>query len=146
MKIGLSSIKFIIILICYFSIVPVAFAEEITFFDKSGTPCAYVDIEDEQTIYLWGGEPVAYLEDDSIYGFNGKHLGWFTQGIIWDHEGYAVGFIEGTIQMFTKFEPYKSYKRFKPFKSFKEFSPFKPFFTDRWSRNSLIITLKLGSK
>ncbi len=34
------------------------------------------------TIYLWGGKPVAYLSAESddgfhVYGFNGKHLGWF---------------------------------------------------------------------
>lgn len=34
------------------------------------------------------GKPVAYLEKGSagegynVYGFNGSHLGWFTQGAI----------------------------------------------------------------
>lgn len=44
---------------------------------------AYIDADDELTIYLWGGKPVAYLERDTgnefhVYGFSGKHLGWFV--------------------------------------------------------------------
>lgn len=50
--------------------------EEITLFETSGQPTAYIATED-MTIFLWTGEPVAYFIKNSIYGFNGKHLGWF---------------------------------------------------------------------
>src|SRR5215510_11508420 len=68
---------------------------EFSLFDPGGRPVAYVG--EDLTIYLWSGSPVAYLKDDDsssgfhVYGFNGKHLGWFIGGIIRDHHGDAVG-------------------------------------------------------
>ncbi|MFA5689089.1 MAG: 4-fold beta flower protein [Kiritimatiellales bacterium] len=69
-------------------------SDEISLFDSKGTATAY--IAEELTIYFWSGKPVAYLCKDSaggfhVYGFNGKHLGWFVKGIIRDHQGKAVG-------------------------------------------------------
>jgi hypothetical protein len=98
-------------------------AEEITLFNPDGEAIAYIDADDEDMcIYLWNGTPVAYLEPEDeafdIYGFNGEHLGWFEEGIVRDHDGYVVGFIEGAINVFTQFEPFKSFKKFKPHRSF----------------------------
>jgi hypothetical protein len=72
-------------------------AEEITLFNSEGEAIAYIDAEDEDlTIYMWNGTPVAYLDPNgdtfNIYGFNGEHLGWFEDGIVRAHVGYAVGF------------------------------------------------------
>jgi hypothetical protein len=72
----------------------ISYAREISLYDDAGEAVAYIDTSDEMNIYLWGGEPVAYMDGESIYGFNGKHLGWLKKGVIRDHEGYAVGFIE----------------------------------------------------
>jgi len=47
-----------------------------TIFDPDGNPCAYITMGD-MTIYLLEGNPVAYLDGSNVYGFNGKHLGWF---------------------------------------------------------------------
>jgi hypothetical protein len=33
---------------------------------------------------------VAYVDEDSVYGFNGKHLGWFRGGAVYDHGGSIV--------------------------------------------------------
>ena len=93
-------------------------ANEISLYNLKGEAVAYIDTEDELNIYLWAGKPVVYLDGDSIYGFNGKHLGWFEDGIVRDHKGYAVGFIEGAVNIFTRLERFKGFKRFTPFKSF----------------------------
>lgn len=146
MKLFTFNLKLIYILILFSSITTNVFSKEISIFDNTGKPCAYLDTSDELTIYFWTGEPVAYLENDSIYGFNGKHLGWFEDGIIRDHKGYAVGFIEGALSIFTFPEPFKGFKKFKPFKSFKEFAPFKPFYMNQWSSNTLILILSKGMK
>jgi hypothetical protein len=101
--------------------------DEITLFDGNGNPIAYIQTIDG-TIFLFLGEPVAYLDDaTNIYGFNGNHLGWFQEGIVWDHQGCRIGFISQASPTFTKFEPFKSFKQFQPFKSFKQFAPFQPF-------------------
>ena len=44
----------------------------LTFYDSSGKPVAYT--EDGTHIYLFSGEPVAYLDNESVYSFSGKHL------------------------------------------------------------------------
>ena len=125
------------------------FCQEISLFNSDGDPTAYIDTDDEDnTIYLWNGTPVAYLSPESdyynIYGFNGNHLGWFEDGIVRNHDGDAIGFQDGAVNMYTKYEPYKSYKKFKPFKSFEEFEPFKPFYSNSFSNESFILFLKKG--
>jgi hypothetical protein len=67
-------------------------AQQIDLFDGHGTPVAYVDQAKRDTVFLWSGEPVAYLLDGSVYGFNGAHLGWFQDGVVWGHSGEALGF------------------------------------------------------
>lgn len=109
--------------------------DETALFDGQGRAVAY--IADDLTIFLWAGKPVAYLESDSaggfhVYGYNGKHLGWFVRGIARDHQGNAACAVKEVLRS-TEFEPFKGFKEFKPFKSFKEFAPFRPTFSRDWS-------------
>ncbi len=64
-------------------------AEEISLYDPHGVAVAY--IADDLTVYIWDGDPTAYLSGSdhrfSIYAFNGMHLGWFINGIVYDHSG-----------------------------------------------------------
>lgn len=122
-------------------------SDEISLYDSSGTAIAY--IAEDLTLYLWSGKPVAYLDQDisggfHIYGFNGKHLGWFVGGVIRDHQGYAVGAVYEVFIIPPRFEPFKQFKQFKPFKSFKEFAPFRPFFINTWSDIGLKLFLLQG--
>jgi len=123
-------------------------ADDVSLFDGAGKAVAYIAVDDELTIYLWGGKPVSYLESDSnggyqVYGFNGKHLGWFVKGVIWDHTGHATCAIKELLNN-TQFEPFKSFKEFKPFKSFKEFSPFRPGFTESFGDTPCSLLLASG--
>jgi len=113
--------------------------DEISLFDSTGSATAY--IAEDMTIYLWSGTPVAYLyKDDAggfhIYGFNGKHLGWFVGGIARDHKGNAIGGVKKAFVTATK--P-------APFKSFKTFAPFRPSFTRKWSETSFKLFLLQGA-
>jgi hypothetical protein len=117
-------------------------AEEVTLFDADGKAVAYVVLDEEMTIYLWSGEPVAYIQrtgrkHPSIYGFNGNNLGWFDSGVVRDHDGDAVGFVKGAVYKTTRFEPFKSFKQFKPFKGLRELEPLEPLFSLRWSSTPL---------
>jgi hypothetical protein len=144
----IKKIIFSMVLLSFVTLPATVFAKEISLYDSDGSPVVYIDTDDDLTIYLWKGKPVAYLESKgdyfSIYGFNGKHLGWFEEGIIWDYKGYAVGFIKGAVNKFTKFEPFKGFKQFKPFKSFQQLEPLKPVFKDKWSAIPLEIFLIMG--
>jgi hypothetical protein len=127
-----------------------AFSKEITLFDKDGDAVAYIADDEDATIYLWDGTPVAYLESNGnafhIYGFNGKHLGWFEDGVVRDRGGYAVGFIKGAINKTTKYEPYKGYKKYKPYKSYTQYAPCKPYYKSQFSGTYLSLFLKAGAK
>jgi hypothetical protein len=125
-------------------------AEEISLFNSSGKPVAYIDTKDDDlTIYLWDGKPVAYLSSSNsefhIYGFNGKHLGWFIDGIVRDHQGNAVGSTKDATSMYKEYEPYKSYKQYKPYKSYKEYAPYKPYLSNSWSSTTLRLFLMQGA-
>jgi hypothetical protein len=125
--------------------------DEITLFDSGGNPVAYIDTaDDDLTIYLWDGTPVAYIYPESnsyhIYGFNGNHLGWFKNGIVRDHDGYAVGATEDAFSGYTKYEPYKSYKKYKPYQSYRKYAPYEPYFKNSWSRTDLRLFLRNGAR
>lgn len=122
-------------------------ADEISLFDSAGQPVAYIATDDDMTIYMWSGEPVAYLSGGNsinIYGFNGEHLGWFDNGIIRDHNGDAVGFMKGAVNMYTSYEPYKSYRQYKPYKAYQQYAPYKPYNSSSFSRTPLVSFLMRG--
>jgi len=119
------------------------FAKEIALYDSDGDAVAYIDTDHDLTIYLWGGQPVAYLVADSVWGFNGKHLGWFEDGIIRDLKGYALGCIKGAVDINYNPQPLKGQKQLRPLKSLKELEPIRPLKIDEWS--SLPLSLSLAS-
>lgn len=124
--------------------------DEVSLFDGTGKATAYIAVDDELTIYLWSGKPVAYLEKDTdsgyhVYGFNGKHLGWFIREVIWDHDGKASCATKKVLRS-TDFEPFKAFKQFKPFKSFTQFAPFRPTLSSSFGDSPCSFLLGEGGK
>ena len=120
--------------------------DDLSLFDGKGRASAY--ITDDLTVYLWSGEPVAYLERDRgrefhVHGFNGKHLGWFVGGVVRDHEGNAACATREAISN-PQPEPLKSLKSLKPLKSLKELAPLRPLFSLQWGELPCRFFLKQG--
>ena len=110
-----------------YSGVPATIAsEEITLFDQEGRPVAYIDFTKEPVIYLWNGQAVAYLWNQHVYGFNGKHLGWFEGEVVINHQGEKIGFTKPSCPGMTKAEPAKMDKLIQKIKSIKEMAPLRP--------------------
>ena len=87
---------------------------EKTFFNKNGDPVAYLTDDYDCTIYLWGGQQVAYLYNDRlVFGINGQHLGWFVDGIIFNNNGERIGFTSETCPVAPSREPVKQKKQLK---------------------------------
>ena len=59
-------------------------------YNRSGTPTVYID--DVSYIYFYKGECIAYIFDECVYRFDGKHLGFFKHGWIRDKDGKCVLF------------------------------------------------------
>ncbi|MFQ6081804.1 MAG: 4-fold beta flower protein [Candidatus Aminicenantia bacterium] len=115
---------------------------ELTIYDKAGKPHAY--ITDDGTIYLWNGKPVAYLDGEHVYGFNGTHFGWFENGIMYDRQGMRIGFTPQTCPSVTQVEPVKSVKQVKHVKSVQQVPPVKPVFSIGYSTIDLSTFLEGG--
>lgn len=109
------------------------------FYDCHGQPTAYT--ENGIDIYLFTGEPVAYLDRDAVYGFNGKHLGWFDNGWMRDLNGGCVFFTEnatgsGPVKPVKYVCPVKHVKHIKPVKGVKEVRHVRAVNRLGWSRLS----------
>jgi len=73
--------------------------------DKHGRAVAYVD-DDQESIYLRDGAPVAWLSKNGVYAYGGRFLGWFYEGWIFGRDGKCVLFTEraqpGTVKPFRR--------------------------------------------
>lgn len=116
-----------------------------TLYDTDGNPIAYINWDDNNTIFLWNGVPVAYLyKADLIYGFNGSHLGWYSNGIVWNINGQMAGFNKQTCPVLRKLEPLKSLRQLKPLKALRQLPYRKPIFYRAKSNESLSQILARG--
>jgi hypothetical protein len=85
---------------------------ETTIYDKNGQPVAYVADDYSGTIYLWEGEPVAYIHEDvHVFGFNGRHLGWFKDEVLYGPDGKRVGFTTNSCPISISKSPRKGKRR-----------------------------------
>jgi hypothetical protein len=83
-----------------------------TLFNKRGDPVAYISDDYNETIYLTDGSPVAYLyNQDHVYGLNGHHLGWWIEGILYNHDGERIGFTSSTCPVSIGREPTKNQRQ-----------------------------------
>ena len=119
---------------------------EINLYDSSGNATAYIDsyLSDE-VIYLWDGTPEAYLIQTDVFGFNGKHLGWFEKGILRDNDGKVVATIKEAADKITIDGSLKGLKQTPPEKKYHELAPIKPYFSTLWSLTRLNEFLMSGT-
>ena len=123
--------------------------DEVPLFNGEGEAAAY--IADDFTIYLWEGEPVAYLTPASdgvfhLYGFNGQHLGWFTRGAVWGSDGDAACAVREALRRPPQIAPVKGIKEIKPIKAIKELAPIAPIFTNSFGATPCEKLLKEGAE
>lgn len=112
-------------------------AQETTLFNKNGDAVCYVQ-NSNAVIFNFSGNPVAFLKlgtDNSlsVYNFNGKHIGWYEDGIFRDNDGNTVVYKKGSIIHSTNYEPFKQVKKFVPLKPYAEIPPYKPYYSNVFS-------------
>lgn len=115
---------------------------EITLYNQRGEPQAYIADDTEHSIYLWNGHAVAYIKEDVIHGWNGKHLGWFIDGIIYDTQGYRVSSIRNKCPVATFAEPVK-YAKYAKYAKYVAYAPYaKPRLSTGYSDQDLLSFLE----
>lgn len=124
--------------------------KQVTLYDKNKEAIAYIDFSDEATIYTFEGQPSAYIESkELVYGFNGKLLGWYENGVLYDRTCYAVGakhgIVRGGINTVSTFpEKVKGIKKIKPVKHVEELNCIHSILKDSWSETTLKEFLNAG--
>lgn len=117
---------------------------EISLFDSRGAATAYISETQGRVIFLWDGQPVAYLDSDDVYGFNGKHLGWWANGAVHDHVGAVACVIKSRYGGSTSYEPYKGYRSYQPYRAYKEYAPNRPSWSNQFSTTPCERLLETG--
>ncbi len=56
--------------------------DDIHFYSKIGQPICYSS--DGEHLYLWDGSPIGYIDDERVFSFSGRALGWFIKGWLYD--------------------------------------------------------------
>jgi hypothetical protein len=106
------------------------------FFDSHGDVVAYVDDGDD-VIFLWSGEPAAIVDDESVFAFDGRHLGWLMNGWIRDHGGACVYFTEGATggpaRPARTARPARGARYARPARAAREMRPMRPMRSLAWS-------------
>jgi len=108
----------------------------LTFYNKNGKATAYLD-DDNESIFLYNGLPVAWLSDDTVYSYSGKVLGWFQDGWIRDLNGNCVFFSDsasgGPAKPAKQAKPARGAKSARPAKGARHARPAKAAKSDSWS-------------
>lgn len=105
-------------------------------YDRHGRAVAYFY---ERWIYLYSGQPVGYLHEESrsVYAFSGRHLGWFTHGWVRDHHGTAVYFTTaaegGPARPARQARPARGARGARPARGARQARPARPARQSRWS-------------
>jgi hypothetical protein len=121
-----------------------AWAEQVSLFDRAGVAVGYIDAREAHTVFLANGNPVAYVTSNSLYGFNGAHLGWIEQGVIWNHNGEAVGYARVSADLDQSGQSPKRVGRHLPTPLMRDVEPLKPSFRVVESTESLAGLLAQG--
>ena len=123
--------------------------EDVSLYDERGNAVAYIaPDEGGRTIFLWGGKPVAYLQGNNpeiqvVYGFNGRPLGVFTEGLIIDKDGKTLCATAAQMPA-TQPDPPKPAKSITPDRIYPKFGPSYVPTTSTWSGLGCATWLSLG--
>lgn len=109
------------------------------FYNCKGDPIAYTD--DDIDIFLFSGDPVAYITGEDIYNYKGKCIGWYDNGWVRDLQGNCVFYTEnvstsGLFRPLKKPVPIKVFKKTRPIKELRDARQLKPAKLLSWSKLS----------
>src|SRR5690606_16764012 len=141
--------KIILIFFVFICLSTYVNAQQISLYDKDGEARAYIDYDQDATIFLWDGTPVAFIKKDGgnacIFDFRSGFFGWYKEGIVYDKKGFMVGARKDAVSMMVpKFEGMKGIQKMTPIRSVTPVTPMQPILMSSWSNTSLTEFLYWG--
>lgn len=107
----------------------------VALYDREGTAVVYSD--DRVNIFLFSGQPVAYLDADAVYSYRGEQLGWYEGGWLRDKDGRCVAFSvdagAGAVKPSRVSEPTSSKKQSIPVVQRQDPRVLRPMHSNAWS-------------
>lgn len=109
----------------------------LTFYGRRGQPIGYMNAGDNH-IFGFNGSALGYvMSTGQVYKFDGRFLGWFDQGWLYDEANAPALFSEsasgGPIRPLRQLRPIRSIRQLKPMKSNRQLPPSRPIKQVRWS-------------
>ena len=108
----------------------------VTLYNSDGEATAYID-DDGESIYLYSGEPVAWLSNDRVYSYEGRYLGWIQQGWVFDRSGNRSFFTSsasgGPVKPVRQVRPVRGVRMVRPVRGVREVAPVRPVRSMFWS-------------
>jgi len=106
-------------------------------YGQSGKVYAWLEPETGRIISLRGIH-LAFIEGDSVYAWDGRHIGWWLNGCVRDASGAVAVFTQdagsiGVIKPVKGVKPVKPVKAVAPVKPVKKVKPVKPIKRLAWS-------------
>lgn len=90
-------------------------------YNKNGKPL--LRLLENGRFVSFNGRSVGFLEGENAYDYNGSHRGWYSSGILRDHNGLCVGFGE---EVTDSIHPLLPLKHLKPLASLEDLEPLRP--------------------
>jgi hypothetical protein len=105
-------------------------------YDRTGR--VYAWLHQTGKIYGLKGENLAFVDGDSIYAWNGAHIGWWRDSHIRDSVGYVALFaaearITGVSKPVRAVRPVRPAREVSPANPLKGAKPVKPSWRSAWS-------------
>lgn len=105
-------------------------------YNREGRAVAYI-ADDEVSIYLYDGSPVAWLYQGCVFAYGGRFLGWQMHGWLYDPAGGAAFFTDraqGGPRRPRRLErPGRSARRPRPTRKTRQPRPPRPRAGSQWS-------------
>ncbi len=107
-------------------------------YDRSGRVYAWLD-ENGRIISLRGNH-LAFIDDDSVYNWRGKHIGWWRYGHIRESSGAVAVFTAdatnlGVVRPVRQVKPVKPVKAIAPVRPVKSVKPVRPVRKLAWAQS-----------
>lgn len=111
--------------------------EVTTIYDRFGYP--ELRLLENGRLVTFQGHSAGFLKGDGVYNYNGKHVGWYENGILRDHFGNVVGFDENPtdypspILPIQFIKPIPAIEEVEQIRPVTQIPPIKPIKTFQWS-------------